>query len=777
MADVEPAPDVSMDQGDLDTQLQETKIKKTRNRLPVSCEPCRIRRAKCDRERPHCGACSKRGEMEKCVYQSKGPKGSAKTDDGGPRFAVAETEDRLRHLESMISQVMQNGRGNSLNAGYQAAASNGYGMQPSPVAGPGDVVDTSLDPGQLSAIMADLQELRQIITGDGNAEMNDIYDENTVLLGASTTPSLEFILHQYLPERQEVEAYLATYFRAPFLPIPVIHSGSFQRELQDFWQTRPNTDPIWAGLLFAILSLAAHMTSASTGDGGRAAERFLTASAQCINLGGYTRPKKHLIAALLLLAQSQYTQRLDPSREVRMLIALTSQLAFQAQLHREPPRNLTPFDAEMRRRLWLGARHFEIQVACQFGVPAVIPYNSYDVSPPRNLHDEDISEEMTTLPEGRDWSEPTIVTSFLIKARLMDVLSEVYFRAMSVKADSDDHADAHIMRLDADIRTEHDAIPAKYQLRPIGESYADSEGIIMSRMTLEFMFQKTLCILHRRRMAEGNEHSRKVCIDAACKIIKETTDLVAEFQQGRQLHGKGYILTSTMVNDFLLAGMILCLGVVAEERSSTRRRNNADIERLRKQIDLLRKAHSLCIDLSPRSRGAKRVSETITALFSRLQSNASIDPQLPLSYSMPSGPSPNGNPYSGVGGYLPTPTPSTTMSQERSTSTAGYALQPRYAASQPLPPQGYDYAANIAAAASAEPLPTNTQTYNDPTAAAAAAALFQSSTMGQSTPVSDPIHRYMMDTSGGEEIDWTAFDQYIVNEGVGVGGGGWGGFQ
>ncbi len=785
MAETEAMVDVEADQGGQDPQIQEPRPKKTRNRLPVSCEPCRIRRAKCDRERPYCGACLKRGEMEKCVYQTRGPKHGTKSEDGGARIPVAETEDRLRHLENMITQVVQSGRVGALHPGYQVAASNGYPMQPSPITPSGDPMDSSPDPVQLSTIVADLQELRSLITGDNASGLNaDIYEESAVLLGASTTPSLEFILHQYLPERQEVEAYLAKYFRAPFIAIPVIHSGAFRQQLELFWESKHHADPIWTGLLFALLSLSAHIASVSTSDSTTAMDRFVTASAQCLSLGGYTRPKKHLIPALLLLAQSQYLRRLDPSREVRMVLAMISQLAFQSGLHREPPQSVSPFEAEMRRRHWLGVRHFEIQVACQFGVPSVIPYNAYDVSPPRNLHDEDIQEDIIKLPEERVWSEPTVVTSFLIKSRLMTVLSEVYHHALSVRKDASDNSEETISRLDFAIRHEHASIPSKYALRAISESYTDSEGLIMSRLTLEFLVQKTLCILHRRRMAEGHDYSRRTCIDAACKIVKEATDLVTELGAGRQLQGKSYILNSTIVNDFLLGSMILCLGIATEDRTASRRRTNTDTERLHKQIDLLNKARDLCAELTPRSRGAKRVGEAISLLFSRLQSNASIDPQLPTPFSGIGVPPSLALPTNANGmnnsvayaAYLPTPTPSSTMSQERSTSagpgTYGQQLQQRYnsASTQQQMQGGYDYAANIAAAASAAPLPTTTNQGYDPTAAASA-ALYQAGGMAQN----DPIHRYMMDASGGEEIDWTAFDQYIFNEGVGGGGsGGWG---
>lgn len=462
MAEVENVADMTSPQGGQDSQPQEARPKKTRNRLPVSCEPCRIRRAKCDRERPYCSACSKRGEMEKCVYQTKGPKHGAKSEDGSGRIPVVETEDRLRHLETLITQVLQAGTNWS-------APPNGYAMQPTSLnsAQPPD----NSDPSPLSVIVADLQELRSLITGDGSAGPTDAYEEPSTLFGAAATPSLEFILHQCLPDRPEVEAYLATYFRAPFIVIPVIHPVSFQRQLQEFWHSRPNVDPIWVGLLFAVLSLAAYVASIATGNGSNAAERFTTAAAQCFRLGGYTRPKKHLIPGLMLLCQSQYMRRLDPSREVRMIIAMVSQLAFQSGLHREPSRNTPIFEAEMRRRLWFMVRHFEIQIAAQFGVPSVIPYDSHDTQPPRHLLDEDLTEDMTSLPESRDFSsETTTLTSFLIKSRLMTVFAEVYHHATSLQPNSPSPTspspDATMMRLDADARREHSQIPLVTQSVP-----------------------------------------------------------------------------------------------------------------------------------------------------------------------------------------------------------------------------------------------------------------------------------------------------------------------
>ncbi|TID29641.1 hypothetical protein CANINC_001760 [Pichia inconspicua] len=51
--------------------LQEIKSggqKVKRNRIPLSCEFCRKRKAKCDRQRPYCGTCARNDKKTECVY-------------------------------------------------------------------------------------------------------------------------------------------------------------------------------------------------------------------------------------------------------------------------------------------------------------------------------------------------------------------------------------------------------------------------------------------------------------------------------------------------------------------------------------------------------------------------------------------------------------------------------------------------------------------------------------------------------------------------------------
>ncbi|ODV90246.1 hypothetical protein CANCADRAFT_25585, partial [Tortispora caseinolytica NRRL Y-17796] len=51
--------------------MAEESYPKRRNRIPVSCAPCRLRKLKCDRSRPNCGSCMRRGIIDLCIYEEK----------------------------------------------------------------------------------------------------------------------------------------------------------------------------------------------------------------------------------------------------------------------------------------------------------------------------------------------------------------------------------------------------------------------------------------------------------------------------------------------------------------------------------------------------------------------------------------------------------------------------------------------------------------------------------------------------------------------------------
>ena len=76
--------------------------KRTRRRVPVSCNLCHARKLKCNRQKP-CSSCEIRGEGSKCIYASKNLEEEAPAPK---RRRVAHKDDelqqRLDNLERMI---------------------------------------------------------------------------------------------------------------------------------------------------------------------------------------------------------------------------------------------------------------------------------------------------------------------------------------------------------------------------------------------------------------------------------------------------------------------------------------------------------------------------------------------------------------------------------------------------------------------------------------------------------------------------------------------------
>lgn len=753
---------------------------KRRNRRPVVCMPCRERRSKCSREKP-CSLCLKRGEAHLCVYAEPIDRSGAQVATRNARTAASRAKqlDQLSQLETLFKKYLQGDQATSLPDAK--ALGYGYGgQQPTPSATDQDGLPAdALDPSMLPHWSSIFRQLRSTLEGYEES-MSDAgegviaSEEKPILLGAAPPTSLVAILRQHLPQdKSEVSNRLNTYFSSTYMVIPVIHNGKFLDEYEEFWAATPETvDPIWVALLFAILSLSAHITAVQGNNADVAQhENWIGACSQCLSLGGYTRPRPYLIPALLMLAQSQYMRYLDPSREVSLIVSIVSRLAFQSGLHRAPGVTIPPFEAEMRRRLWVMVRHFDFQVASQFGVPASAQYNAADIEEPRNLLDSDLNESMAELPPPRPETELSPTNCFILKNKYMNIFAEIYTNALNVETAAADDVEVH--RLESALQAQHTQTPSIFKPKPIALSLSDPDSLRMFRLTLDFLYHKALIILHRRFMSKGNSSSRSTCLSSAISIINSFGDLIGELRPGKLMEGKAWMLSATVVNDFLLACMTLCMALVTAPSSPTSSRKQSFDRHREEHLNTLETARIICNDLSPKSRGAIRVGTAINGVLGRygrdqpmdprLTSGATHQPQANLGYehaqpypliSMPSSSSqtqeqpPNIQaPY----GAFPS---QGALSQERSTSSASNG--------PPVPGWFPDQPMLLGL------FPSTAQQSQQQGQAPQGLFVAQGQQQGQQGQFvtengpADVLSRMAADGAAGNEFDWTAFDQYIT---------------
>ena len=102
---------------------ESSKIKRKRNRIPLSCTICRKRKVKCDKFRPHCQQCTKTGVAHLCHYMEQtwaeeAEKELLKDNE------LKKLRERVKSLEKTLSKVHSSPSSNSLKSYNTPESSN-----------------------------------------------------------------------------------------------------------------------------------------------------------------------------------------------------------------------------------------------------------------------------------------------------------------------------------------------------------------------------------------------------------------------------------------------------------------------------------------------------------------------------------------------------------------------------------------------------------------------------------------------------------------------------
>lgn len=138
----------------------------------------------------------------------------------------------------------------------------------------------------------------------------------------------------------------------------------------------------------------------------------------------------------------------------------------------------------------------------------------------------------------------------------------------------------------------------------------------MFRLNCEFLYQKSVCILHRKYMAQGSKHSRHACVSAAMAILGHLADIHKEFQEGGQMEYDRWMVSSFTMNDFVLAAMMLCLALSLKTKEGLTVHTDPES---RFQLDMLKQSYFICLEFGNTSREGKRVANALGIMLSKLE--------------------------------------------------------------------------------------------------------------------------------------------------------------
>lgn len=400
-----------------------------------------------------------------------------------------------------------------------------------------------------------------------------------LLFGSTIPPSRAEILAQ-IPSRYMSDILIGRYFNTFDPATHILHGPTFQRHYNLHWNDPSRSSIVWVAMLFAMMRLAM-LSYGREGDEppefrGKCqdlAANFRTQMAHCLITADYTKPHNHIIEALIFHLHAEYTSNRDAEASVWVLVGMIARLAMRMGYHRDAKLfpNLTPFQGEMRRRVWTFVRSADLLFSAQVALPPMIRIGDSDTELPRNIYDDEFDEDSTSLPPARPSSEATPISYMIAKGRLSFGFGRVLEEINGVNKKGYEE----VLKIDKGLRDIYDSIPDHLKLRPMAEQTLAPISLIMARFSLATVYHKSQCVLHRRFMRlprNGNRysHSRRTSLDSAMQLLSFQSIQHQQSRERGRLRSLRNHVNSLTAHDYLLAATVVMMDLYHhKERSDT----------------------------------------------------------------------------------------------------------------------------------------------------------------------------------------------------------------
>ncbi|KAK4048814.1 hypothetical protein OIV83_004580 [Microbotryomycetes sp. JL201] len=217
----------------------------------------------------------------------------------------------------------------------------------------------------------------------------------------------------------QADKFVDAYFRVFHTVYPVIHEATFRAQLAEI-VPRPS-GAAWKLLHLVILGIGSMCTLADVGEQEatliyyeRAAQSVSTATFESTSLTG--------IQAFILLAN--FAQKLNHTAAGAVFLGIALRMSINFGLHTEATaRSLSPFEQEMRRRVWWTLFCFDCGAQMTFGHPSTMPTQGVDVLCLVNVNDATFTPSAKMRPTGS--TLPTSNSSIIFQTYFHQVANSI----------------------------------------------------------------------------------------------------------------------------------------------------------------------------------------------------------------------------------------------------------------------------------------------------------------------------------------------------------------
>ncbi|KAL2846864.1 fungal-specific transcription factor domain-containing protein [Aspergillus pseudoustus] len=552
----------------------------TRRRRPaLSCTVCRRRKLKCDRSLP-CGQCVKSKTPDLCVYSA--PKSSQKSEiptsqsAGSPsdhrdapssaaslsgtgmyvfdsKNRITKPRGRLDELQELRHRVQTLERALARNDPIHTPESSGYESAPEV---------RMLDP--ISNKVSSLPDIasfrgkngRTRFRGRSTWELSFRFEQELVDQKRPGT------IKEMVPPRNIADELLNLYISTFETTYRILHIPSFLKEYEAYWVNPDAADMFFIAKLLSLMAAASCFTGPAATVNGKDTLHDIAI--------GWILGVQSWIASLLVSA----TAKFDTLQVHCLLILARQALAIDGDvvwvtsgslvhsamimgLHRDPLRfsKMTPFWAEMRRRLWATILELDLQASVDIGVTPTIDPDQYDCDLPSNCDDTDLTEDMPSSPVNKDniiltqtSFQTMLARSFPLRVRIAKATNSLKFKLPYDEA----------LRLGEDlVRYINEA------LVPFPTPASNPGNPSFARSFMLFLMQRSLLALHRPyslsvSLSPKYSYSRKVCLETALELLALFEIPFPSFQTARN-PSLGHLGGGMFRDECSHAAITLCL--------------------------------------------------------------------------------------------------------------------------------------------------------------------------------------------------------------------------
>ncbi|KAI1928722.1 hypothetical protein LOZ65_001902 [Ophidiomyces ophidiicola] len=489
---------------------KQKRVVRKRHRLAISCSRCRRLKVKCDRQTP-CSHCIRSKRTEECTYVSH-PSSSAKAklipsiqsaESSASATASSESPQLLPDL-SLSSSCSPTTDPDLDN--FQDVAILKDDISPMYSYPDKDAIWLSKFRGETHWAVY-LKEFRSIFSPDnGHLEYPPLPSQDAgpdLRVGISNIGNLmdkpkEFIL-SIIPDREKIQSYVESYLSTVERIYPVLHKPTFQAEIDSFWKNEKTPRWDWLAQYLMVIGIGCLTTSSAN---NKQVQRLLRAAEVCLlQIAFILNPTILTINAIGMMVIAKHIGAMSCHEydSCGPLMGIVIRHAMSIRLHCDPTfgatTDISPFQIEMRRRLWTTIVHLELQQAITSGMPPLLKIDDFNTMPPSNLDDDDLDpqrrEDFIAAPSA-------VFTDSSFQILLASSFSAAFEVVTAANSLSGNISYEQLSSLDSRIRG---LLSETFLLRSTLLEFSENAAPAWKTLqisTLEITFRRLLLTLHQR---------------------------------------------------------------------------------------------------------------------------------------------------------------------------------------------------------------------------------------------------------------------------------------